>query len=158
MVKAMLACPSRSLTTFTGTPALISKVPCVPELVQADDRDTCAPGDPLERRGDGVGVDRLAVAVGEHPSVELDTGRGCLSELQRSPRVEDRQGRGVEVDRSSGVAGLVAALVHLVADRDEPAVEREPLSLEVDVLPLEPEDLMRRIPVMAVSHRSGKYR
>ena len=91
-------------------------------------------------------VDGSAVTVGEHPSVELDAGRVCLGALKRAPRLEDRERGGVEVDRAAGVAGLAARLVHLVADRDEPAVERESLALEVDVVPLESEDLVAAHP------------
>lgn len=45
-------------------------------------------------------VDRLAIAVGEHPPVELDPGGVGLGALQPSPRAENRQGRAVEVEPS----------------------------------------------------------
>ena len=147
MVKAMLAWPSRSLTTLTGTPALMSRVPWV--WRRSWRRMTGTPARRAIRSKVGVtacGWIGLAVAVGEHPPVELDAGRGGLGALQRPPGVEHRQRRGVEVDGAAGVAGLASGLVQLVADGDEPAVEREPLALEVDVVPLEPEDLVAAHP------------
>ncbi len=72
-------------------------------------------------------MDRAAVAAGENPSVALDTGRGSLGALQRSPRVEDRDRRAVEAD-----FGSCRGLVYLVADGDETPVAREPLPVEVE--------------------------
>jgi hypothetical protein len=49
--------------------------------VQPDHRHSGSASDPLERRQDGVGVDRLSVAVGQHPTVENDPGRLGFSPL-----------------------------------------------------------------------------
>jgi len=45
-------------------------------MVQSDDRDTSAAGDPLEGLREGVRVDGLAVAVGQHR--EGGRGRRCV--------------------------------------------------------------------------------
>jgi hypothetical protein len=108
--------------------------------------------DPPERLVHGVGVEGLALAVGEHPRfLRFDAGRGELGGLEGLPAVEDGQGGGVQVDAAAGCLGLASGLVELVADGDEPAFEVEPLLGEVDVGPLEAEDLFARIPDMAVS-------
>ena len=105
MVKAMLAWPSRSLTTLTGTPSLMSRVPWVwRRSCSRMTRDAGVGGDPLERLGDGVGVDGLAVAVGEHPAVVVDADGGELGGLQGLPAGEHGDGGGVEVDAAPGVA------------------------------------------------------
>jgi hypothetical protein len=39
MVKPGMACPSRSLTTLIGTPALMSSVPWLAQFMQADHVD-----------------------------------------------------------------------------------------------------------------------
>ena len=106
-----------------------------------------------------MGVDGLAVAVGEHPPVIVDPDCSELGGLQCLPSGEDRHGGGVEVDRPACVAGLAAGLVDVVADGDEPAVERERVLLEVDDSPhLRPRTSLRRIPVIAASHSSGNMR
>ena len=66
----MLPWPSRSLTTFTGTPALMQqRAVGMAQLVEMQDRHAGAAGDPLEGWCDGMRVHGLAVAVGEHPPV-----------------------------------------------------------------------------------------
>lgn len=83
MVKAMLAWPSRSDTTLTGTPSLMSRVPWVWRRSWKRMTGTRArAGDALEGLGDGVGMDRLAVGVGEDPAVlVVDADRGELRGL-----------------------------------------------------------------------------
>ncbi len=95
----------------------------VAELVESDDRDAGSSSDPLECRRDRMGVDGVAIAVGEHPPIELHARRSRFGALQRSPRLEDRERRGIEVDRAARVAGLAPRLLHLVADGDEAAIE-----------------------------------
>src|SRR5436190_15229450 len=93
------------------------------QVVQPDDRDAGAAGDPLERLGQGVGVDGLAVAVGEDPAaIMLETDGGEGGALELLPPGEQVEGDAVEVDVPTGGAGLAAGRVHVVADGDEAAV------------------------------------
>jgi len=146
-VKAILAWPSLSLTTLTGTPSFKQQGAVgVAQVVEADDRYAGAAGDPLEGLGEGVGVDRLAVAVGEHPCGVVDADRGELGGPECLPSGEYRERGVIEVDGAAGVAGLASRLVELVADGDESPVERDGLLREVDVVPPEPEDLVAAHP------------
>jgi hypothetical protein len=68
--------------------------------------------DPLEGLVEGVGVDRVAVAVGEHPALLVDDPNGGeLAGLELAPALEDGEGGVVEVDVAAGGAGLAAGLV-----------------------------------------------
>lgn len=64
-----------------------------------------------------------------------------------APGVEDFDGARVEVDRSSGGAGLASRCVEFVADRHERACDGQLRGVEVDVALAESEDL-------AASHAS----
>jgi hypothetical protein len=73
----------------------------VSQVVQSDDGDAGAAGDPLEGLREGVGVDGLSVAVGEHPSVIVDPDGGELGGLQGLPPGQHGERRVVEVDVAS---------------------------------------------------------
>jgi hypothetical protein len=55
------------------------------DVVETDLGDAGSGNDPLECLRDGVGVDRIAVDVGEHPSRRLDPYRRPLCRLPRPP-------------------------------------------------------------------------
>lgn len=78
----------------------------VAQVVQANLRHPGASGDALERLGDGVGVDHLAVPVGEHPRGRFDADGPVLSRLPHPPGSQHRDGSRIEVDPPSGVDGL----------------------------------------------------
>lgn len=108
MVKAGVAWPSRSLTTLTGTPALMSRVAWVWRVVEADGWDAGSGHDPFERLGDGVWVDGRALGVGEHPAVRVGADGDVLSMLPGSPRGEEGDGGRVEVDAPTSVTGFAS--------------------------------------------------
>jgi hypothetical protein len=115
----------------------------VAEVVEADRRDLGVVDDAPERFVDGVGMDGSAVAVGEHPLVAVvDADCGELGRLVGPPTFEDRERRLIEVDGATGSLGLASGLVNLVADCDEPPVEVQAALVDVDVGPLQAEDLV----------------
>jgi hypothetical protein len=84
----------------------------VAKVVEADDRDAGLVGDAFGRLGEGVGVDRLAVAVGEHPAVDVvepDGDEGGV--LVRAPSGEHVEGGAVEVDAAARGAVPAEAIV-----------------------------------------------
>ena len=73
MVKVGVAWPRRSLTTLTGTPEAMSSVTWVWRRSWSRmTRHAGSLGDALKGLGDGVRMDHLTVAVGEHPSRWID--------------------------------------------------------------------------------------
>ena len=100
----------------------------VPQVVEADGRDAGVVHDPPERLVHSMGVDGLAVAVGEHPPVMGDADGGELGGLERPPPRQDRERGVVERDGPPCGLGLAAGRVDLVADGDESAVEVQALS------------------------------
>src|SRR5437879_5814542 len=107
----------------------------VANVVETNDAHAGAAGDPLEALRDGVGMYRFAGGVGEHPPAAFDGSGSLFGLLPGSPRGEDVDGGGVKVDTATGVGGLAACLVHLVADGDEPTVDRDARGYFVVVVP-----------------------
>ena len=106
---------------------------------------------------DGVRVRDVAVAVGEHPLLcVVDPDCGELGLLKGLPAGEHGHGGGVESDVATGGLGLAAGLVDFVADGDESAAERESLSGEVDVGPLETDEFVASHAGVGPKHRIGK--
>lgn len=100
----------------------------VAQVVEAQGRYVRVRHDAPERLVEGVRVDGVAVAVGEHPAfLVVDADGGELGGLERPPSLEDGEGGVVEVDVAAGGLGLAARLVEVVADGDEAAVEGDAL-------------------------------
>lgn len=73
----------------------------VAHVVQPDHGYGRAPSDPLEGLGDGVGMDGLAPAIGEHPAGGVDGGGALLGPLPFPPGREHGDCRGVQVEAST---------------------------------------------------------
>ena len=140
----MLAWPSRSLTTLTGMPAWMSRLPWVWRRSWSRIRRTFALF--TIRRNDsliacGWTVVPLPVVKTHCSSLSIPTAANSAG-LEGAPTVEHGEGRVVERDVAASGLGFAAGLVDFVADRDEPTVERESLLVEVDVGPFETEELV----------------
>ncbi len=138
-------------------PSLISKLPWVGR--RSDRRDTGVVNYPHERFVDGVGMDCVAFAVGEHPPFAVgDADRNELRGLERPPTGQDHQGRVVE--RDGAASGLCLPLVSWTS---YPTATRPRLrwrrclvkSMSGD---LSPSTSLRRIPVIAANQYNGNNR
>jgi hypothetical protein len=78
--------------------------------------------------------------------VVFEADGGKLGGLEGSPAGKHGQGGVVEVDAAAGGAGLATGLMEFVADGDETLVDGQPALVEVDVVPLESEDLVAAHP------------
>ena len=90
----MVAWPSRSLTTLTGAPSLIRRLPWVWRTSWS--RMTGTPARRamrFERLREGVGIDGFAVTVSEHPAVAVSKADGGeLGALEGSPASKHVEG------------------------------------------------------------------
>jgi hypothetical protein len=111
----------------------------VAEVVQPDDGHASAAGDAFEGLGEGVGVDRSAYRVGEHPARVVDADGCVLGGLKRPPAGQHGDGGWVEIDGAPGLVGLTSGFVQLVADGDESTVDRQGGLVAVDVGPAQTE-------------------
>ena len=83
----------------------------VAQVVEAHGWHAGVAHDPLERFVDGVGVDRVAFAVGEHPAFVIRDAHCCeAGGLEGTPAFEYGDGGGVELDGAPGGLGLAAGL------------------------------------------------
>ena len=64
-------------------------------------------------------MDRLATPVCEQPSRDVDPSGTLFGLLPRSPRLEDGDRRGVEIDAPAGPRCLATCLVQLVVNGDQ---------------------------------------
>lgn len=95
-----------------------------------------------------MGVHRSTGRVGEHVAGVVVADGGELGGLVGLPCLEDVEGGRVEVDGAPGVGGLAAGFVELVADGDEPPVDRQAGLVVVEVAPFEAEQF-------AAAHAGG---
>jgi hypothetical protein len=113
---------------------------CVPQIMEAKPGHACRRHDPIEGLREGVRMDRLAARRGEDVVVISDGGIG-LACSPGFPFVQDLDGEGVEVDRTTGRTGLAWGIVEHIAHRDERPADREPLGPKVDIAPAEAQQL-----------------
>ena len=106
-MKPGVECPSRSLTTLIGTPALSSRVAWVwRQVVEPDAGKTGSVHELLERVREQLWVSRLSVGSGEDVTVGIVAVElGVLVGALLSPGVEDVERARVEVDRLGGRCG-----------------------------------------------------
>ena len=104
-----------------------------------------------------MGVDRVALRVGEDPSGWFDPNRRLFGCLPGVPGGEDGKGGGVEIDAPPRVAGLAPGFVRLVADGDQSPVDRDALVMSTSSQ-RSPSSSLRRIPVAAISQKAGNIR
>jgi hypothetical protein len=74
--------------------------------------------------------------------VNIRSDGPLLCRLPVPPGGEDSHGGEIEVDEPPGVAGLASGFVHVVADGDEPSVDRQGRLGVVEVAPAEAEQLV----------------
>jgi hypothetical protein len=129
----------------------------VPEIVQADDWYSGVEHVATERSSYLSRVKRPAILSGEHQA-GVGPGRApreSLGRLVLTPSLESCDGSRVERHRPAALRCLGFAHEDLVADRDQRSAHRDPGPAEVDVRPLDAEELPRRIPVeLASSQRA----
>ena len=111
----------------------------MPQIVESDTRDSTSLDDAIEELGDRFRVEEAAVRVAEHPVV------GVLWEVLVSkpstPAGEDVTCVVIEFDGASAGSCLDAELDGLAADILERARNRQSRSRDVEVGPLQSDDL-----------------
>ncbi len=132
------------------TPDARSRVAAVPEVAQANCRQTGALGETAEELCESVGIDRPPVRLGEDQAVVLPArapGLAFLS-LPSAPSAERFDGMRVEVDGAAAAARLRLRELGVPVDRHVGLANRGPRCVEVDVFPAQPRSSPRRIPVV----------
>lgn len=151
MVNATFECPSRSLTTFTLTPAFSNSVAWVgvAQVVQGDRRDVHLGDGPVEELAEDVRMHPRTVSLHEHQIIWRRCDAVTFLGADLVPVTYDLDDVGIDVDRSAARRGLHVRNQHLVPDRHQRLTDRDATRVEINVPPPQSEHFATTYPAMA---------